>query len=140
MWMDKSEYIQRGDALYVQTIHTSLAGTHKRMADSCIKVNHNCPMWNVEYNHRLCAYIHEIVSTRKAIMIATEKGNGRLVNLRDNLLMRSKPIYLRKNECVVGVYNQDVPNIDQSMKKYEISLHWDDCKTIENVTLNSVMN
>ncbi|XP_055295145.1 uncharacterized protein LOC129564920 [Sitodiplosis mosellana] len=134
-FMDKSKYIQSGDAFNVQTIHTSsTSGTNERLADSNIEVNHNCPLWDLENTHRLAKFMHIIVSARKAVMIAVAKGHGRVINLQDTEV---HDIHVAADECVIGVYNQDVPSESQPRKKYEISLRWD-CKSAEGIQLKTV--
>lgn len=131
LWLEKSKYIQKGDALYVQSIHsTSYVGTKSRKSDSDIKIQHNCSRWNLQNNHRLSAYLHEIIAAKRAILIAQEKGKGRVI--KENI---SYPdLSLARNECVVGVYNQNV-STDAIGRKYEIKIQWDDCETIEKLSL-----
>lgn len=108
--MGESEYLQSGDALHVQTIHTS--STSRRLADDNIEIKHNCHFWNFQPNHFLAEYIHEIVSRRDAVFIAVEKvkgekeDKGRVINRRDyeRLIPENFELFeLGPNECVVGV-------------------------------------
>lgn len=97
-------------------------------------MNHNCPRWYFENNHRLSAYLHEIISAKKAIFIAVENGHGRVINLENG---NSPNVTLASNECIVGVYNKNESIGEEVGKRYEISIQWDDCKTLEKIRLET---
>lgn len=132
-WMDTNKYLHKGDAKYVQTIGTSLFGTSLNKADSDIDIQHNCPWWNLHHNHRLAAYLHEIIAAKKATLIASEKnsGKGRIVKYKPD---SSPNISVAKNECIIGIYNQNV-SLEAQRKQYVLKLSWDDCKTIDKLSL-----
>lgn len=133
--MDTRLYIQKGDALYVQSIHSSrFVGTKAKYSDSDITIKHNCRVLNLTSNHRLAAYLHEIISAKKAIFIAAEKGNGRIINLQHNPNQR---VVLAKEECIIGVYNRNVSLGDDVGRRYRISIQWDDCTTLETIRLET---
>ncbi|XP_031617553.1 phospholipase A1-like isoform X2 [Contarinia nasturtii] len=102
-WIGTSNYIHRGDASYVQVIHTSYMGTRMQQGDHDVYVY--CDRWHSPKNHLLALDLHELISAKKAILIASEKDGGRMINLRENPELKSKRVKLAEDECVVGVYN-----------------------------------
>lgn len=135
-WMDKRQYIQKGDALYVQSIQSSKVGTNAKYSDGDISLRHNCGQWNLHNNHRLAAYLHEIIAAKKAIFIATEKGKGkgRVINLKRN---PKQNVVIANDESIIGVYNRNVSLDADTGKRYEITIQWDDCKTVEKIRLET---
>ncbi|XP_031617373.1 phospholipase A1-like [Contarinia nasturtii] len=99
---DKS-YIKSGDAEFVQVIHTSYLGTQLKTSDSDIYINSD--NWYIHNNHRLAVELHELISAKKLILIASQSGNSKVINLQRNFCFDPDNIELESDECIVGVYS-----------------------------------
>lgn len=108
----------RGDAKYVQVIHTSKSfGTTKRAGDVDIYVRYKPEAFFSGHSekHTLSLYIHLASCTKRLVMLAEENGNGTMIANVGQRIRGPKP-----NECVVGVYGTLIES--QQNKKYKISL------------------
>lgn len=105
-WIGSNRYIHSGDADYVQIIHTSYLGTQMERGDSDIYISTD--RWHSQKNHILAIGLHEITSAKKYLLIASQNGNGRMINLETNPQLKSH-IELADDECLVGVYSNGHP-------------------------------
>lgn len=96
-------FIKRGDAAYVQIIHTDplLYGTMLMTGDVDISVD-DVP---TDYNHKhgFAVYLHMATSMKKLILIAEENGKGQIIEVDDITQLTRVP---RANEVFVGVYSE----------------------------------
>lgn len=116
-WTDTNNYIHSGDAQYVQIIHTSYIGTQMQRGDSDIYVS--SPNWFIQHNHKLAYRIHELVATKKLILIASKNGSGTVINLQITMTVNTAYIKIGDDECLVRVYAQ--PKIKNVEKIYRVS-------------------
>lgn len=124
-WIGTSNFIHAGDAEYVQVIHTSYMGTRMQRGDSDIYIY--CNRWHSPKNHILALDIHELISAKKMILIASEHtGVGRVINLEENPELKPKHLRLAEHECLVGVYNEGFSKKNHDghphPKMYELTL------------------
>ncbi|XP_031617234.1 phospholipase A1-like [Contarinia nasturtii] len=104
-WVSTVNYIQSGDADYVQVVHTSYLGTQMAKGDSDIYIKTD--NWNSHNNHRLAVDMNALISAKKLILIGSKNGKGRVINLQESLHVNPELLQIADHECVVGVYNQD---------------------------------
>lgn len=126
-WLNKHDYLKKGDADYVQIVHSvnmplgkfGWIGTSKKSGDTDIIVTSNCYFWQLYGNHKLAPYIHELTSQRKAVMIAVKKGKGYITytkvdenvpvptDLGHPSLSYASDANLKPYQCMVGIYNRN---------------------------------
>lgn len=108
-------FIRRGDASYVQIIHTdAVAGTVLQTGDVDIIVD--APV-NFLHKHHFSVYMHMATAMKKLLLIAEEDGTGRVVPINLNFPIEER--VPRENEVFIGVYSE----LDESKrgKRYKIS-------------------
>lgn len=114
----KHAFINKGDATYVQIIHTDIVlfGTIFQTGDVDIYVT-DIPV-SLLGRHGFGPYLHMATSMKKVLIIAQQNGNGEIIALDDNL--HEKDVDLMDDEVYLGVYsNLEEPKRNQ---KYFISL------------------
>lgn len=77
--------------------------------------------WDTQLSHKLAVDLHELISAKKLILIASENGDGRVFNLQESLHVNPDLIQIADNECLVGVYC-DGHDSKNHGKVYNISL------------------
>lgn len=111
--------IKRGDANYVQVIHSSFCGIQKPLGDVDIYVKYkgNSFLEELTDKHALGVYLHVATATKRLYVIADEKesGKGTIILRIGQNIRQPKP-----NECLVGIYGSLNPFIEG--KKFVISL------------------
>lgn len=114
----KHAFINKGDATYVQIIHTDIVlfGTIFQTGDTDIYVT-DIPV-SLLGRHGFGPYLHMATSMKKVLIIAQNDGNGEIIPTDDNL--QQKDVNLMDDETFVGVYS----NLEESKRgqKFYISL------------------
>lgn len=110
-------FIKRGDAAYVQIIHTDpmLYGTMLMTGDVDIVVD-DVPT-DRNHKHGFAVYLHMATSMKKLILIAEENGKGDIITIDDNFTQQNE--VPKENEVFIGVYSE----LEESKrgKKFKIS-------------------
>ncbi|XP_031617149.1 phospholipase A1-like [Contarinia nasturtii] len=119
-------YLRKGDAQYVQIIHSSLMGTTLKLGDADIFIKSD--KWHPYKNHKLAVKANNLASGKRAILIASKKGNGRVIDIQEG---KSIDFDLKSDECLLGVYN-DGDNKEETVR--------DDENQEKNVFKISLMN
>ncbi|XP_031617558.1 uncharacterized protein LOC116337273 [Contarinia nasturtii] len=114
--LNKVTYPKRGDANYVQVIHTSGVGITRQVGDVDIYLTYKSKaLWGVFEKHDLGLYMHFGTSTKRFYLIGEENGNGTIVVNNGQPLRQLKP-----SECLIGIYG--TLNEHQKGKRFEMSL------------------
>ncbi|XP_031631259.1 uncharacterized protein LOC116345747 [Contarinia nasturtii] len=109
-WKIKNS-IRKGDAKYVQVIHTSKkAGTWDQIGDVDIYVKYEVGqperqnVLNLNDDHLLAFFIHVAISTKRLYIKAdlTENGKGTVLQAGTSF----KPPTMKQNELAIGIYGQ----------------------------------
>lgn len=97
-------FIHRGDATYVQIIHTDilLLGTACQSGDVDIYVT-DLPV-GLGDSHSFSAYVHMATSIRKLLLVAERDGRGLVIPIHKNLDLSNR--VPSKDEVFVGVYSE----------------------------------
>lgn len=102
-WYDKSNYLKKGDAKYVQLIHTStMLGTTLKTGDVDITVKHKSSVHFAE-NHFLGIQIQELIAIRSHVLVAEREGNGSVIELKNSSEIETIKLNLRSDQCMLGV-------------------------------------
>lgn len=120
-------YIHKGDAQYVQIIHSSMMGTTLKLGDTDIFIKSD--RWHPYKNHKLAVKANDLASTKKAVLVASKKGNGRVIDIQEGKSLDTDFLKIDEDECMLGVYNNDDDNVEdkndvknQEKKVFKISL------------------
>lgn len=97
-------YIKKGDAEYVQIVHTDplLHGTSLTNGDVDIMVD-NVPA-GIKHKHAFVPYLHMATSMKKLLLIAEKNGKGQIIPIDENSAQANR--VLKQDEVIVGVYSE----------------------------------
>lgn len=102
-WLDKSNYIKKGDAVHVQLIHTSgFLGTKLRTGDVDVSVKYKSS-WHIVDNHFMGYRIQEMSTSKRFAFIANRNGPGSIIKLNDTKHFESIKANIKKDQCLLGV-------------------------------------
>lgn len=73
-------------------------------ADSDVYINSD--NWNTHNNHMLAYKLHELIAAKKMILIASQSGRSRVINLQKNFCSDPEHIPIGDDEVLVGVYSK----------------------------------
>lgn len=106
LWNYDQDFIERGDAKYVQIIHTDplIFGTVYQTGDVDIFVE-DLPV-GLLGKHAFAVYLHMATSMKKLLLIAEKngKGKGKMISIDENPEQLDR--YPNKNEVFIGVYSE----------------------------------
>ncbi|XP_031617564.1 phospholipase A1 4-like [Contarinia nasturtii] len=107
-WLDQSKYIQKGDAEFVQLIHTSgVLGTRLRIGDVDVSVKYKSSLHFAD-NHFMGFRIQELSTSKRFAFIANRNGPGSVIKLKNPKEFESIKSKLKKDQCLLGVVNNNV--------------------------------
>ncbi|XP_031617560.1 phospholipase A1 2-like [Contarinia nasturtii] len=145
LFLNKKYYISKGDASFVQLIHTSkVLGTSERTGDVSIVVKDNrLSIFNLRDKHSLATAIHAATCRKKLIIIAEmskkdlEKDakakksakkpannsktlpQGLLIEVND--IKDYKVLELKETQCMVGVYSEFKPAMSGNIFELDLA-------------------
>lgn len=108
MLLRKKYFARRGDAKYVQLIHTSgIMGTLYRTGDCDIVVGNGFKQKGQDFvDSHICAIDLCYLIAAKFYAFVVSKNETKVYDLTTNS-MRIEDIPVGKDECMVGMYNTD---------------------------------
>lgn len=137
LFLSRKYYIQKGDASYVQLIHTSTAfGTTNHSGDVSIVVTDNrYSFWSPVELHSLATSIHAATCRKRLIIVADlnkkelekdTKVKKTADNVPQGILKEFKDPKsykvpeLKETQCIVGIYSEFKPSMEG--KVFELDL------------------
>lgn len=108
VWLISNRYdhafINRGDATYVQIIHTDVVffGTTFPCGDIDIYIQ-DIPLGYTR-KHGFGPYLQMATSMKKLLLIAEKEGSGQMIQIDENSQQNNTA--LKENEVIVGVYSE----------------------------------
>lgn len=104
LWNYDQNFIQQGDAKYVQIIHTDtlLFGTMYQTGDVDIYIE-DLPVGLLQ-KHAFAVYLHMATSMKKLLLIAEKIGKGKMIRMDEN--PEQKDRVPNRNQVFIGVYSE----------------------------------
>lgn len=111
-FLGKIKFIQKGDAKYVQLVHTSgLYGTLSHTGDCSVKVGNGLVQKGCDSlsacSHIRAYLINDLITSQRYAFIASNNTGTQMYNLKQNPNIQVENIRVEKNQCMVGIYNAD---------------------------------